>query len=216
VLARLDHPNVVRIHEVGEWQGRPFLVLKLIEGGSLREHLPQLVPDPCASAWLLAVVARAVHHVHQRGFVHRDLHPDSILLDAEGQPHLIGFSQARPVTPDAGKAEREALSGRPTHMAPEQLLGKRHLTPAADLYALGVILYELLAGRPPFRGPTVLETLHQVIEREPERPRSLNPEADADLEAVCLKCLRKEPGQRPASAAALADDLERWLKGEAL
>ena len=216
VLARLDHPNVVPLDGVGELQGRPFLVMKLIDGDSLRQHLPQFFQDPSASAWLLAAVARAVDHVHQRGFVHRDLHPDSILLDPEGQPYLIGFSSAERITPDTGKTPPAALVGRPMYMAPEQALGKNALTPAADVYALGVILYELLTGRAPFQGQTLIEILHQLIAREPERLRSLNPDIDPDLEAVCLKCLRKEPGQRYASAAAVADDLERWLKGEAI
>jgi eukaryotic-like serine/threonine-protein kinase len=216
VLACLNHPNIVPIYEVGECAGRPYIVMKLIEGDSLRDHLPQFQQDSAESAWLLAAVARAVHHVHQRGFVHRNLHPNNVLLDPEGQPYLIGFSQVRPIRPDTENTQPEALAGAPPYMAPEQALGKSSLTPATDVYALGAIFYELLTGRPPFKGQTVLDTLLQVVERDPDPPRALNPDVDADLEVVCLKCLRKEAGQRYPSAEALADDLERWLKGEVI
>jgi eukaryotic-like serine/threonine-protein kinase len=215
IMAALDHPNIVRAHAVGKIEGRLFLSMELIEGGELTRHLPRFVQDQCAAAWLLAKVARAVHYVHQRGVLHRDLKPGHVLLDPDGEPHLIGFGLARLL--DSGMtAPPGTVAGTALYMAPEQATATQPLTPAVDVYALGAILYELFTGRPPFRGQSVVDTLHQLLEREPEPPRALNPEVEPDLEAVCLKCLHKQPGQRYASAEALANDLERWLKGEAI
>jgi tRNA A-37 threonylcarbamoyl transferase component Bud32 len=217
--ANLDHPNVVPIYEVGDHQGQHYFSMKLFSEGSLAKHLPRLREDPKAAVRILAAVARAVHHAHQRGLLHRDLKPGNVLLDARDQPHVSDFGLAKCVVgsddPEAaGLTETGAVVGTPSYMAPEQATGTtKRLSPAADTYSLGAILYECLTGRPPFRAETPMGTLLMVLHQEPPRPRSLNPKADRDLETVCLKCLEKDPARRYPSAEALADDLEAWLDG---
>jgi serine/threonine-protein kinase len=233
VVARLDHPNIVPLYAAGEHPGeagtQPYFSMKLIDGGSLAEvrrvqrgaDTPQgaNVPAPHIdrerqrwAARLVATVARAVHYAHERGVLHRDLKPANILLDADGEPHVTDFGLARVLGGERTTTGMGAIVGTPCYMAPEQALGDSDLTPAVDVYALGAVLYELLTGRPPFRGTTALETLRQVIERDPVPPTALDRGIDRGLEVVCLTCLRKEPGRRYASAAALADDLEGWLE----
>ncbi len=223
--ATLDHPHIVSIFDVGEARGVQFYAMQLIDGGSLARRMGEwAVPKAgtraaakarqTAAAELMATVARAVHHAHQRGILHRDIKPGNILLDAAGEPHVTDFGLARRIGRDSTLTRTGAILGTPSYMAPEQARGREDVTTEADVYGLGAVLYELLAGRPPFVGEDVLDTLYQVREREPAAVRTHCPWVDRDLETVCLKCLEKEPARRYSSAAALADDLDRWRNGE--
>ncbi len=213
--AELDHPNIVPIYDVGEHDGHPYFAMKLLEGGSLAERAAGFVGDPVASASLVATVARAVHAAHQRGILHRDLKPANILVDREGRPHVTDFGLAKKLGDDSGLTQSGAVMGTPSYMPPEQAAGRiRELTVASDVYSLGAILYELLTGRPPFRGEGVLDTLRQVATREPERPRSIDGRIPRDLEVIALRCLEKDPARRYGSARALAEDLDGWSRGE--
>jgi serine/threonine-protein kinase len=233
--AHLDHPNIVPIYEVGQHEGQPYYSMKLIEGRGLdqvsaecgvrnaevgvrnAEFRRSSEEWLCRSAALTVTVARAVHYAHQRGVLHRDIKPHNILLDAEGQPHLTDFGLAKLLDQDSGLTVSAAVIGSPGFMAPEQAAGKaRQVTTAADVYGLGAVLYVLLTGKPAFQADTPLEMVRRVIEQEPVRPRLLNPSVDRDLETICLQCLHKEPAKRYASAQALAEDLESWLRAEAI
>jgi eukaryotic-like serine/threonine-protein kinase len=214
-VAKLDHPNIVPIYEVGDYGGCSFFTMKLIEGGSVADRLSELSADPRAGARLVAAVARAVHHAHERGILHRDLKPSNVLIDDRGQPLVADFGLARRIEQDFELTQTGAVLGTPAYMAPEQVTGRKGaVTTATDVHGLGAILYALLVGRAPFRGESPLAILEQVREHLPPPPCCVRPAIDRDLETICLKCLEKDPERRYASARALAEDLERWLADE--
>lgn len=214
VIAGLDHPNIVPIYEVGEHDGRPFFAMKLLEGGTLANRIEAAGPaDLPRLAELLAKVCRAVHFAHQRGVLHRDLKPSNVLLDADGEPFVADFGLGKRLGEDQQMTATGAVIGTPAYMAPEQAAGAA-VTTLADVYALGVILYEALTKQVPFRGESVLDTLRQVRDEPPAPPSQVNPAADTALSAVSLKCLKKDPADRYASAEELAAELDRWRAGE--
>ncbi len=213
--ASLDHPAVLPIYEVGERDGAPYFSMKFAEGGSLAAVAKPLAPN--AAARLMAVVARAVHHAHVRGILHRDLKPGNILLDAQGAPFVSDFGLAKWLERSSDLTLTHAVLGTPNYLAPEQARGgSAALTTATDIYALGAVLYDLLVGRPPFAGDSVVETLRLVAEKSPTRPSTLNRAIPADLETICLKCLEKDPTARYATAEALAIDLESFVAGRSI
>jgi serine/threonine protein kinase len=212
-LARVRHPNVVAMYEVGEYQGRPYFAMELVDGPSLEKHLasqPQSAPQ---AAELLRTLALAVAHAHAQNVVHRDLKPANILLGADGAPKITDFGLAKRLdTQSTALTQEGAVFGTAGYMSPEQAAGRvGDIGPATDLYALGAILYELLTGRPPFLADSWQQTIEQVLHDEPAR---LPPDVPAELETICLKCLEKEPTRRYASAGELADDLGRFLEGK--
>jgi serine/threonine-protein kinase len=214
--ARLRHPNVVQVYEVGEYEGEPYFAMEYVESGSLAQRLAGPLMPARQAAELTAILARAVHAAHEQGIVHRDLKPANVLLAEDGTPKISDFGLARRLDgAPAGPTQSGAILGTPSYAAPEQARGKTHgVGPAADIYALGAILYEMLSGRPPFQGESTLETLEQVRTQEPVPPSRLRPKVPRDLETICLKCLEKEPGRRYATAEDLADDLRHFLAGE--
>jgi WD40 repeat protein/tRNA A-37 threonylcarbamoyl transferase component Bud32 len=215
-IARLQHPNIVQIHEVGEHDGLPFLSLEFCPGGSLDRKLAGTPLVPQEAAAVTERLAQAMGAAHQKGVIHRDLKPANVLLAEDGTLRITDFGLAKKLD-EAGRTASGAVLGTPSYMAPEQAGGKRQpVGSAADVYALGAILYECLTGRPPFKGSTMLETLAQVVADEPVPPSRLQPKTPRDLEAICLKCLQKEPGKRYADAATLAEDLRRFQGGQSI
>jgi hypothetical protein len=215
-VARLQHPNIVQIHEVGEYQAQPYFSLEYCPGGSLAEQLDGTPWEPAKAAELMQTLARAVQAAHEASVVHRDLKPANVLLTADGQPKITDFGLAKKLD-EQSHTQTGAVVGTPSYMAPEQAGGKgKQVGVAADIYALGAILYELLTGRPPFRAPSALDTVLQLLSEEPVPVRRLQPKVPRDLETVCLKCLEKDPKKRYATAADLAEDLRRFLAGEAI
>jgi serine/threonine-protein kinase len=242
--ARLQHPNIVQIHEAGELDGQHYFVMEHIEGPSLADVLDRQRPPPDDGARLLAIVARAADYLHRQGFIHRDLKPSNVLLqrpDSETRrpgdqehksgellsvspclpfswaPKLTDFGLVKMLGSSSDMTRTGAIVGTPSYMSPEQAAGRhRQVGPPSDIFSLGAILYQVLTGRPPFVTSTPLETLVQAIEAEPVPPRRINPGAPRELELICLKCLEKSPEKRYGSAGALAEDLERYLRGEGI
>src|SRR6266566_2170791 len=213
--ARLEHPGIVPIHEVGERDGSCYFSMKFVEGGQLDE-VARREPMPIRrTVELMAKVARIVHYAHEHGILHRDIKPGNILLDRNGEPHLTDFGLARLVEADSTVTRTLDVLGTPSYMAPEQAVGNNAaVSSATDVYGLGAVLYQLLTGQPPFAGGATYETIKLLLDTEPRQPRLLNPKIDRDLSTICLKCLEKDPQRRYSSALALAEDLERWLKHE--
>src|SRR5947209_2400348 len=213
--ASLEHPCIVPIHEVGERDGSCYFSMKFIEGGQL-DAVAKREPMPIRrAAELVARVARTVHYAHEHGILHRDIKPGNILLDAKGEPHLTDFGLARLVESESSVTRTMEVLGTPSYMAPEQAVGNNAaVSSVTDVYGLGAVLYQLLTGHPPFAGGTTYETIKLLLDTEPRQPRLWNPKIDRDLSTICLKCLEKDPKRRYASALALAEDLERWLKHE--
>lgn len=216
-LAQLEHPNLVRLYEVGQQQGLPFFTLEFVSGGSLTKKLAGTPLPPTVAAGLVKQLADGMHYAHERGIVHRDLKPANVLMtkSSPSVPKITDFGLARRVDGSSGLTATGAILGTPSYMAPEQAEGKgKEAGPATDIYALGAVLYECLTGRPPFKAATPMETMLQVATEEPVPPSRLLPKMPRDLETICLKCLEKSPDRRYETAQALADDLDRYLTGQ--
>ncbi|HEY2251740.1 MAG TPA: serine/threonine-protein kinase, partial [Planctomycetaceae bacterium] len=212
--ARLDHPGIVPIFEIGQHDGQHYFSMAFVEGESLARKVAVGPLPPREAAQMVGKVSEAVEFAHQKGIVHRDLKPANILLDRAGQPRVTDFGLAKQMHGDSGLTRSGQIMGTPSYMPPEQAAGKiDEIGPAADIYSLGAILYELLTGRPPFKGASPLDTIKQVATCEPVSPRQLQPTVPRDLETICLKCLQKAPAKRYPTAQALDEDLRRYLDG---
>jgi serine/threonine-protein kinase len=211
--AAIQHPNIVQVYDLGVHDGLPYIALEYCPGGTLRQRLAGTPLPPREAASLVARLARAMQAAHAAGIIHRDLKPANVLLDASGQPKISDFGLARRLQDDDKLTMSGAVMGTPAYMAPEQAEGRKDITFATDVHALGAILYECLTGRPPFRADSMMALLQEVLHKDPTPPRRLNASVPRDLETICLKCLEKVPGQRYPTAGGLADDLDRWLEG---
>src|ERR1700751_3044618 len=213
--AKLNHPFVVPIHEIGQRKGRCYFSMGLVEGGRLDQVAKREPMSPRQATEVIAKLARTAHYAHQHGVVHRDIKPGNILLDTKGEPHLTDFGVARLLETENDATCTIEVSGTPSYMAPEQAHAtNRHVSTSTDFYGLGAVLYQLLAGQPPFTGGTPFETVSLLLETEPRQPRLLNPKVDRDLSTICLKCLEKDPKRRYSSCVALAKDVKHWLRHE--
>jgi TolB-like protein/Tfp pilus assembly protein PilF/predicted Ser/Thr protein kinase len=213
--ARLEHAQIVPIYEIAERDGSCYFSMQFIEGGQLDQVLKREPMSPRRATELLVKIARTVHFAHEHGILHRDIKPGNILVDKNGEPHLTDFGLARLIEQQSTVTNSFDVLGTPSYMPPEQAAGHtKELTAAADVYSLGAVFYQMLTGEPPFAGGTTYETIRMVLESEPRNPRTRNPKVNVDLATICLKCLEKDPARRYQSAAALGDDIERWLKHE--
>src|SRR5438874_1177333 len=213
--ARLEHPGIVPIHEVGERDGSCYFSMKFVEGGQLDEVVRRAPMSIRRAVELIAKVARTVHYAHEHGILHRDIKPGNILLDAKGEPHLTDFGLARLVETESTMTRTLDVLGTPSYMAPEQAMGNNAaVSSVTDIYGLGAVLYQLLTGQPPFARGATYETIKLLLDTEPRPPRLLNLKIDRDLSTICLKCLEKDPKRRYSSALGLAEDLERWVRHE--
>lgn len=214
-VASLKHPNIAHIHESGLVENRPFFAMEYVAGGNLSDRLKAGPLLPQEAAQLLLLLARAMQHAHEQNILHRDLKPSNILLEKGTlNPKIVDFGLAKRLNDDSRLTRTGEIFGSPSYMSPEQASGAMRLSPAVDVYALGAVLYECLTGRPPFLGPDVMQTLIMVLSNDPVPAKQLQPKLPLDLETICMKCLEKSPSKRYASARALADDLERYLKKE--
>jgi len=212
---KLDHPHIVPVFEVGKTQGQHFFSMAFVDGPSLHAEVKTAPLEVAEAASIMQTVALAVQFAHDNDIIHRDIKPQNILLDQRRQPRVTDFGLAKHLLDDSHLTEAGLILGTPNFMAPEQAAGQSHLaTASADIYSLGATFYFMMTGRPPFQAASTAETIRQVLETEPAPPRRLNPAIPRDLETICLKCLRKSPSQRYETAAALAEDLERWAKNE--
>jgi serine/threonine protein kinase len=213
-VAGIEHPNIVRVYSFGRFQQLPYYTMEFVDGGSLQSQLSGQPLPARKAAELIETIARAMQVVHERTFIHRDLKPGNILLTKDGIPKISDFGLAKRIGSNLSVTVTGTIMGTASYMAPEQARGEKHLTPAVDIYALGAVLYECLCGRPPFRYDTYEQTIRNVIETEPQRLREIDPETPAELEAICLKCLDKDPTHRYAKSGEVAEDLRRFLAGE--
>jgi eukaryotic-like serine/threonine-protein kinase len=210
-VAGLQHAHIVQVHDYGEHDDVPFFCMEFLEGGTLTRRLRRGRMTVAAAAELIEILARAIHHAHDHGIIHRDLKPGNILFTADGTPKIADFSIAKLLNGRGDETETGAILGTACYMAPEQAWGRsRRVTPAADTYSLGAILYQALTGQPPFRGSTFLQTLARVRDADPVPPSLRQPDVPEELEAICLKCLRKGPARRFCTALALAEELHRF------
>ncbi len=214
-VAQIQHPGIVQIHEDGDHEGLPYFSLEFVPGGSLSQSIDGKPQPPRSAAMMVIALCRAMAEAHSRGVIHRDLKPANVLLTIHGQPKITDFGLAKQMDADSRQTRSGAIMGTPSYMAPEQAWGQTHeIGPLSDQYALGAILYEMLVGRPPFQGATALETLELARNQEPVSPTRLQPRLPIDLETICLKALQKDPAKRFPDAAAMAEDLRRFLDGE--
>ncbi len=211
--ASLDHPGILRVYEVGDDGALPFFAMRFAEGGSLAEGVSLLRGNPRAAVTLVAKIARAIHFAHERGLLHRDLKPANVLLDAGNEPMLTDFGLVRWVHDPRELTKSMIVLGTAGYVAPEQASGQRALTPGVDIYSIGVILFELLAGGRPFARENALAVLRRAAEEPPPRLRDHDPDLPRDLELICERCMQADPALRYSSALDLAEDLERWLVG---
>jgi tRNA A-37 threonylcarbamoyl transferase component Bud32 len=212
--ASLDHPGITPVYEIGEIDNQPFFAMKLITGGSVQSSIAKYEKDTRCAVSLLTKVSRAVHHAHQRGILHRDLKPSNILLDETGDPLITDFGLAKITHRDSENTKTGAMMGTPAYTAPEQVAGNKNITIATDIYSIGAILYRLLTGRQTYEAENALDIMIKSMSEDPVAPRQIKPDVPIDLDLICMKCLERDPNRRYSSAESVAEDLERWSRGE--